>query len=167
MIYDLLENIGRYRGICPNLDTAIRFLMDTDLNTLPTGKTEIDGERVYLQIMDAVTHELTEDSYEIHRAYMDIQIDLDGCEVIGTALDQVTPVGEYSPDFQAVRAKADASCTMGPGRFIICMPCEAHAPGGLKARPQAIRKCVVKVDWEQKDSCCLKGKDENGQDRII
>ena len=61
MIYDLLENIGRYRGICPNLDTAIRFLMDTDLNTLPTGKTEIDGDRVYLQIMDAVTHELTED----------------------------------------------------------------------------------------------------------
>ena len=101
MIYDLLENIGRYRGICPNLDTAIRFLMDTDLNTLPTGKTEIDGDRVYLQIMDAVTHELTEDSYEIHRAYMDIQIDLDGCEVIGTALDQVTPAGEYSPDFQA------------------------------------------------------------------
>ena len=143
MIYDLVENIGRYRGICPNLDTAIRFLMDTDLNTLPTGKTEIDGERVYLQIMDAVPHELTEDSYEIHRAYMDIQIDLDGCEVIGTALDQVTPVGEYSP------------------------PCEAHAPGGLKARPQAIRKCVVKVAWEQKDSCCLKGKDENGQDRII
>ena len=134
MIYDLLENIGRYRGICPNLDTAIRFLMDTDLNTLPTGKTEIDGDRVYLQIMDAVTHELTEDSYEIHRAYMDIQIDLDGCEVIGTALDQVTPAGEYSPDFQAVRA---------------------------------IRKCVVKVAWEQKDSCCLKGKDENGQDRII
>ena len=43
MIYDLLENIGRYRGICPNLDTAIRFLMDTDLNTLPTGKTEIHG----------------------------------------------------------------------------------------------------------------------------
>lgn len=79
MIYDLVENIGRYRGICPNLDTAIRFLMDTDLNTLPTGKTEIDGERVYLQIMDAVPHELTEDSYEIHRAYMDIQIDLDGC----------------------------------------------------------------------------------------
>ena len=123
MIYDLLENIGRYRGICPNLDTAIRFLMDTDLNTLPTGKTEIDGDRVYLQIMDAVTHELTEDSYEIHRAYMDIQIDLDGCEVIGTALDQVTPAGEYrqcgpkrTPPAPWDRAVSSSACRARPMR---------------------------------------------------
>ncbi|MFR2690323.1 MAG: hypothetical protein ACLTBV_01600 [Enterocloster bolteae] len=31
-----------------------------DINTLPLGKTEIDGDRVYLQMMDAVTHELTD-----------------------------------------------------------------------------------------------------------
>ena len=148
MIYDLLSNIGNYRGICPNLDTAISFLMDTDLHTLVLGRTEVDGDKVFVQVMDAMTRELTEESYETHRVYMDIQIDLEGCEVIGTALEGVAPIGEYSPDFQAVRGGMTASCTMGPGRFIICMPGEAHAPGGWVQRPESIRKCVVKVAWE-------------------
>lgn len=148
MIYDLLSNIGNYRGIRPNLDVAISFLTNTDLNTLALGRTEVDGDKVFVQVMDAVTHELTEESYETHRVYMDIQIDLEGWEVIGTALEGVAPIGEYSPDFQAVRGRMTASCTMGPGRFIICMPGEAHAPGGCVRQPEPLRKCVVKVAWE-------------------
>lgn len=148
MIYDLLTNIGNYKGICKNLDTAITYLMKTDLHTLPLGRTEIDGDKVFINVMDATTHELTEESYELHRLYMDVQMDITGCEVIGTALEGVTPVGEYKPDFQAAKAKMDASCTMGPGRFIICMPKEAHAPGGCQDKPAQVRKCVVKAAWE-------------------
>lgn len=148
MIYDLLGNIGNYRGICPNLDTAITYLTDKDLTALPLGRSEIDGDKVFLQVMYAQTHELNEDSFELHRIYADIQIDLEGCEVIGTALEGVTPVDEYSPDFQAVRAKKGASCIMGPDRFMICMPGEAHAPGGFLNRAEKIKKCVIKVAWD-------------------
>ena len=44
MIYDLLTNIGNYRGMNRNLDKAIDYLMASDINTLPLGKTVIDGE---------------------------------------------------------------------------------------------------------------------------
>ncbi len=108
MIYDLLANIGNYRGMNRNLDKAIDYLMTVDINTLPLGKTEIDGDRVFLQVMEARTHELTDESYEVHRDYMDIQIDIDGCEVIETALNGVTPIGEYRPDFQKAAACAGA-----------------------------------------------------------
>lgn len=148
MIYDYLSNIGIYRGICKNLDTAITYLIATDLYSLPLGRTEIDGDKVFLNVMEATTHDLTEESYELHRVYMDIQMDIKGCEVIGTALDGITPLGEYKPDFQRARAEMGASCTMGPGRFIICMPGEAHAPGGCQGQPMPVRKCVVKVAWE-------------------
>ena len=37
---------------------------------------------------------------------MDIQIDIEGCEVIETALDGVTPIGEYQPDFRRRRPGA-------------------------------------------------------------
>lgn len=84
MIYDSLKNIESYKGISRNLDTAIDFLVKTDLNTLPEGWTDIDGEHVFANVISAVTHELTEESFEIHRNYMDIQIDLQGTEVIGT-----------------------------------------------------------------------------------
>ena len=147
MIYDLLVNIGNYRGMNRNLDKAIDYLMTADITALPMGRTEIDGDRVFLQVMEARTRELRDDSYELHRDNMDIQIDIEGCEVIETALDGVTPIGEYQPDFQkaAVWGGAGGRCVMGPGRFILCMAGEAHGPGGCLEAPECIRKCVVKV----------------------
>ena len=147
MIYDLLTNIGNYRGMNRNLDKAIDYLMASDINTLPLGKTVIDGDRVFLQVMEARTRQLTDESYEVHRDYMDIQIDIEGCEVIETALDGVTPIGEYQPDFQkaAARGGAGGRGVMGPGRFILCMAGEAHGPGGCLQEPECVKKCVVKV----------------------
>ena len=60
--------------------------MTADITALPLGRTEIDGDRVVLQVMEARTRELRDDSYELHRDYMDIQIDIEGCEVIETCL---------------------------------------------------------------------------------
>lgn len=145
MIYDLLKHIGNYKGISRNLDTAIDFIAKTDLNSLPMGKTEVDGDNVFVNVMDAVTKELTAESYEIHKDYMDIQIDLEGTEVIGIGLEGVEPLGEYKPDIQLMKAAKGADCIMGPGRFIICMIEEAHAPGGCLTQPESIKKCVVKV----------------------
>lgn len=149
MIYDLLANIGNYRGMNRNLDKAIDYLMSVDINTLPLGKTEIDGDRVFLQVMEARTHELTDESYEVHRDYMDIQIDIDGCEVIETALNGVTPIGEYRPDFQKAAACAGAGgrCVMGPGRFILCMAGEAHGPGGCLEQPEDIKNVWLRWLW--------------------
>lgn len=145
MIYDLLCNIERYKGISQNLDTAIEFIAKTDLNALPMGKTIVDEDRVFINVMEATTKELTEASYEIHKDYMDIQIDLDGVEVIATGLEGVEPVSEYKPDVQKMKADKSADCIMGPGRFIICMIGEAHAPNGFLTQPESIKKCVVKV----------------------
>ena len=44
MIYTDMEHLDRYRGICPQLDTAIGYLMENGLEFLPgatrwTGRT--------------------------------------------------------------------------------------------------------------------------------
>ena len=145
MIYDSLKNIEAYKGISKNLDTAISFLAGNDLHSLPEGRTEIDGDEVFINVMNATTKELTEEGFELHREYMDIQIDLEGTEVIGIGLGGVEPLGEYRVDFQAVKADMSTTCVMGPGRFIICMIGEAHAPGGCLDAPAPVKKCVVKV----------------------
>lgn len=35
MIYDKLVNIGRYKGMNRNLDTAIDYILQNDLSALP------------------------------------------------------------------------------------------------------------------------------------
>ena len=55
MIYDSLENVKRYHGISKWLDAALDFLAHTDLDTLPLGRTEVCGDKVFVNAV-SYTH---------------------------------------------------------------------------------------------------------------
>ena len=55
MIFCKLDRLGRYCGLSPHLDAAIRFLEEQDLRALPMGRTAIDGENVYVNRFDYET----------------------------------------------------------------------------------------------------------------
>ena len=55
MIYDGLDVIERYRGLSRGLDVLIDWLGKNDPKDLPLGKTEIDGSRVFANVMEAKT----------------------------------------------------------------------------------------------------------------
>ena len=82
MIFDQLAHIKAYQGISRNLDTAIAFITSHNLQELPMGRTEINGTQVFLNKMEAETAPETAKQYEVHKKYMDIQIDLIGTEII-------------------------------------------------------------------------------------
>lgn len=147
MIYDRLENMGRYRGMSEWLDKAIDFVEHTDLASLPLGRTEICGDRVFANVMEAEAHTAEENKFEVHKKYMDIQIDLEGTEIIQTGLN---PSGwldafDEQTDFGTVVCEKDASCVMGPGKFIVCMKEEPHKPGIAALEDRRLKKCVLKV----------------------
>lgn len=148
MIYDLISNIGNYKGISKHLDKAIEFIMETDLQGLPLGRTEIDGNHVFINVMEANTKDAIELNFEVHKKYMDIQIDLIGTEMIQIATRPIDEVETYNEgkDIGFFKAEADTSCVMGPGRFIVCMADELHKPGIQVGSNTAIKKCVVKVE---------------------
>ena len=72
MICDALEHLDRYCGLHRNLDTAIDYLtayhVAHDLYDLPLGRTEVDGENVFINVMEA---DLSPDStrLEYHKKY--------------------------------------------------------------------------------------------------
>lgn len=147
MIYDLIENITAYKGISKHLDTAIDFIERTDLNKLPLGKTEIDSTFVFANVMEAIAKDGEEINFEIHKKYMDIQIDLKGTEIIEIGLGDLEEVIPYDEgkDIGFYKGRSSSSCQMGPGRFIICMVNEPHKPG-IKCKDEtALKKCVIKV----------------------
>ena len=55
MIFDKIANAGLYKGMHPNMDKAIDFMMTADLHALPLGRTVIDGDRVFINKMEATT----------------------------------------------------------------------------------------------------------------
>lgn len=147
MIFDQLTNVDQYKGIHQNLDTAIDFLLSTSLESLPFGRTEIDGNSVFVNKMEANTAPADTKQFEVHQRYIDIQIDLCGTERIDTA----TRVPMESLDFDSEKdigftdGEATASCILGPGNFTICMTKEPHKPGITVTEQTALVKCVLKV----------------------
>ena len=148
MIYDKLSNISRYLGINANLDIAINYIISHSLTSLPMGKTELDGNRVYINVMEAHTAPAGQRQYEIHENYMDIQIDLSGREIIqiGDA-SSMQPLDAYNPetDLGTVACDTLTSCMIGSGNFILCMDGEPHKPGISAGEDSSLVKCVFKV----------------------
>lgn len=147
MIYDNINNISRYRGMSKWLDQAIDFLETTKLEELPLGRTEISGDHVFANVMEAEAKEEDEGKFEIHKKYMDIQIDIVGTERIAIGLDIVSTLDEYREeiDFGTVECSTSSMCEMGERRFIICMKDEPHKPGIAAMENRYLKKCVVKV----------------------
>ena len=114
MIYDEIKNISRYRGISSNLDTAIDFLEKTDLKSLPLGKTEILDDKVFANVMEVQAKDEEELSFEIHKKYMDIQIDVEGTELILIGLGEFTEKEPFSEerDFGSCTAEKSARMIM-------------------------------------------------------
>ena len=147
MIYDKLTNLGLYKGMNPNLDTAIDFITSHDLNELPLGKTVVDGDNVYINVMDAKAFPVEEREYEVHKNYMDIQMDLVGVERIDTGDYTTMKMGDYNEEKDVAKATAEdlAECLIGPGNFIICMAGEPHKPNIAVSEDTVLKKAVCKV----------------------
>ena len=80
MICDDLKHLKRYQGLNKNLDTAIDYLQTHDLAALPDGRTEVDGDNVFINMMDATLHSDHGFHPEYHKTYADLQIDITGGE---------------------------------------------------------------------------------------
>ena len=152
MICDTLENLNRYRGIHKNLNTAIDYLtayhVAHDLIELPLGRIEVDGENVFINVMDADLHPDEGSHLEYHHQYADLQIDLTGGEGWGYTNLPGEEAGEFTGDI-GFRTSPDAvSGTLGEGRFVLFFPTELHKPGLVQDGCANVRKAVVKIKME-------------------
>ena len=147
MITDTLQNLGRYRGIHPNLDTAIRWLADHDITALPNGRTGVDGDRVFIHVMDADLRPAGGAAFEEHRRYADLQLDLTGGERWGWA-DSAAPQGapDAQKDIGFLTGPEQAAGVLGGGRFVLFLPGEPHKPSCLAPGCTHLRKAVVKIE---------------------
>ena len=147
MITDTLQNLPRYRGLHKNLDVAIRWLMAHDPAALPNGRTEIDGDRVFINVMDAALRDAEGAAFEYHHRYADLQIDLTGSEQWGWA----AAGAEEKPSYGACDAgdrtgPEQAAGTLGDGRFALFFPGEPHKPSCRTPDCDTVRKAVVKIE---------------------
>lgn len=147
MILDSLENRARYLALHPRLERAFDYLLTADLNALPAGRHAIDGDDIFINVMDIDLKRPADAKLEIHDRYLDIQVLVRGeRESFGwSRRDRLTqPLGEFDVQ-KDIRFFDDAPQTyyeVTPGQFTLLFPEDAHAP---MVGEGAIRKVIVKV----------------------
>lgn len=146
MILDALENAHRYQAVSMGFSKAIGFLLRPDLNELPVGKYEIDGDLVYAMVAKDFGRKKEDALLEIHEKYIDIQLVLAGTDEMGwkSIKSCKHPTGDYDKesDIQFFADDPDAWLPIERGFFVIFFPEDAHMPMISAGR---LHKVVVKI----------------------
>jgi biofilm protein TabA len=146
VILDTLAHAARYAPMHAGFARAFEFLATADLDALPPGRREIDGDRIYVSIDHTEGRGEDGARLEVHRRYIDIQYTIAGDELIGWmplarcaapdgAFDEAKDVGFFAD-------RPSTWAAVPPGSFTIFFPHDAHAPLAGQGR---LRKAIVKV----------------------
>jgi biofilm protein TabA len=133
------------------MQKAVAFLNQKDLERIPSGRVDIDGDEVYARIMEYQTLPYEELKYEAHKKYIDIHYVTAGAEAIGCIdTTELVDTDEYNPEkdiyFGRPRQSAEVSWVILPqGSLAVFYPSDAHAPKGLVGNSSVIKKVVIKI----------------------
>lgn len=143
MIFDKIENFKNYAHLASGFNDVAKFIEKTDLSALPLGKTII-SDRAFLNKQEYVAKERTDDTYESHLKYIDVQTLLSGEESNEFSLGkpQIDEINEK--DVYFTNAKADLTLKLKANTFAVYFPDELHKPG-IKTNDEKIVKIVFKV----------------------
>ncbi len=111
---------------------AMDYIKSHDLNDMPTGHHQIEGEDLYVNIVDSQMKTQEQARYEVHNKYIDIQIPLSKGETFGVKprSECKEAAGEFDDvkDIMFFKDPIDQTVNVAAGEIIVFAPDTAHAP---------------------------------------
>ncbi len=146
MLLDSLKNAASTFALNPLFKQAFDYIQNNDLSKMEPGKILLDGDKLYLSIMEIEGKTPEAAKMESHRKYIDIQVVISGVETMGwTPIEHCTnAIDPYNAekDLQFFTDQPNTYLTVHPGEFAIFFPEDGHAPG---IGNDPIKKAVLKV----------------------
>lgn len=151
MILGLLSEVAQQKTMLPQaVVRALEELQKQDLANMEPGRYEIDGDKLFYLVQDAMPRLLDGCKSEAHATYADIQLPIGACERFGMALPQadLAPVDDRfeSNDIAFYPTPANEFfMDVKPGGYAVFLPGELHRPCVAIDNQTPFRKVVVKV----------------------
>ncbi|MFI3264449.1 MAG: YhcH/YjgK/YiaL family protein [Rikenellaceae bacterium] len=147
MILDSISNAELYYSVSPRLAKAFEYIQSTDLESLEEGRYTIDGDDIFVNIVERDLKKAEDAKLEVHNNYIDIQIVVSGDDEGFGYLERCKlqePAAEFNTvkDIQFFNDVPQTIYYIRPGQFTLVMPEDAHAPLIGSGR---VKKAVVKV----------------------
>ncbi len=152
MILDKIENADLYYDSVPGMERFMQFFNDNDLESFPAGKIRLNGDELFVNIIDLVGKDKKEVPMEAHKDYIDIQIPLTATERMGYKAqedcEQVIKEYDEGKDVELYSDEAIAEFDVPVGYFAVFFPSDGHHPGIVPVG-QPLRKLIAKLRVQQ------------------
>lgn len=150
MLFSSLSDYGQSVISAEDMAKVLEFLSRDDLAQIECRRHDIDGERIFANVMELETAPADQKPYEAHRRYADVHFVISGEEHVGIApVAELEPAGEFSEkdDFGLYgEPTREAWVTLRTGDLVVTPPCDAHKPGCCgEAGPAKLKKVCVKI----------------------
>ncbi len=146
MIIDTIDNFDKYLSLNPLFPKVLEFLKHHNLNELSEGTHEIDGKRLFVNVITTTGRRKEDAVLETHVEMVDIQIPLNAQETYGYIAAERLPDVEFNKDadlalYPEVQPADYVSCH--PDQFVIFFPQDGHAP--MISEEKSLHKVIFKV----------------------
>jgi YhcH/YjgK/YiaL family protein len=156
MILDKIENWKLYASLGEDLAGGLKMLASGNLDTLPEGRHELDGDKLYASVQEYQPKAPADCRWEAHCQYIDIQYLVSGSEAMGYCpVEKLNVIELYDKQkdvaFFDQGPEVGTALKVGTKMFAIFFPQDAHMPMmsldafGNMGFAGRVKKIVVKV----------------------
>jgi YhcH/YjgK/YiaL family protein len=133
MIHDTLANAQRYHSLHPRFAHAFAWCQEANHLAKPDGRYPIHGDDLFVIVESGPTIAAPHKRFESHRRYIDIQINLQGPEIMEwMPRAALTLFEDFKPDndicFYQQPVGLPTRLLVRPQEFAIFWPEDAHKP---------------------------------------
>ena len=156
MIYDRIENLDKYVSVHPRFANAFLYLKKLIAENAVNGRHDMPSadlpNAVFVNVNEYDTRKLgNTDRMEVHHKYIDVQVMLQGEEIIyipSTCGLTLATSYDDTADYKLVESPSETEnirLVMRPNTFAIFFTGEPHMPGIAYCEPESVRKMIGKV----------------------
>lgn len=147
MIFGNIHNLKEVPFLEEKIKECFEYAKNHNLVSYEEGSHEIDGERLFVNIVEYTTTKPEERFWEAHKNYLDVHVMLQGTEQIDLNFIQNMDVKEFveKDDFLPMDGDKNSSVILRDGDFLICYPSDGHRTAVAVQEPEKIKKAIFKV----------------------
>ena len=147
MIFGNIKDLDNYTYLDEKIQKCFQYAAKHDLLSYEKGRHDIDGDDLFVNIVEYETTTPEERFWEAHKYYLDLHFMLRGPEQIDGNFIQNMEQKDFveKDDFLPLEGEPNNHVVLEDGDFLLCYPADAHRTAVAVNKPVMIKKEIFKI----------------------
>ena len=147
MVFGNIRDLKDFGYLEENVRKCFDYAREHDLLSYEKGSHPIDGDELFVNIVEYETTTPENRLWEAHRQYLDLHFMLRGPEQIDVNFIDNMEQKEFveKDDFLPLEGDPNSHVVLNAGDFLLCYPADAHRTAVQVGAPATIKKAIFKI----------------------